>query len=115
MADCEALLAARDTLGGEPTLTWSYDTPITEWDGVTLGGTPSRVTGLDLEGEDLDGTIPAVLEALAKLEQLDLRSNMLTGPIPEELESLVNLRELRLSGNQLIGLRSGGTPGCGGP
>ena len=103
VADCEALLAARDTLGGEPTLTWSYDTPITEWDGVTLGGTPSRVTGLDLEGEDLDGTIPAVLEALAKLEQLDLRSNMLTGPIPEELESLVNLRELRLSGNQLIG------------
>ena len=103
VADCEALLAARDTLGGEPTLTWSYDTPITEWDGVTLGGTPSRVTGLDLEGEDLDGTIPAVLEALAKLEQLDLRSNMLTGPIPEELESLVNLRELRLSGNQLTG------------
>ena len=103
VADCEALLAARDTLGGEPTLTWSEDTPITEWDGVTLGGTPSRVTGLDLQGEDLDGTIPAVLKALAKLERLDLRSNMLTGPIPDELESLVNLRELRLSGNQLIG------------
>ena len=103
VADCEALLAARDTLGGESTLTWSEDTPITEWYGVTLGGTPPRVTGLDLEGEDLEGTIPAVLEALAKMEQLDLRSNMLTGPIPEGLESLVNLRELRLSGNQLIG------------
>ena len=103
VADCEALFAARDTLGGEPTLTWSEDTPITEWDGVTIGGTPLRVTGLDLQGEDLDGTIPAVLKALAKLERLDLRSNMLTGPIPEGLESLVNLRELRLSANQLIG------------
>ena len=103
VADCEALFAARDTLGGESTLTWSEDTPITEWDGVTLGGTPSRVTGLDLDGEGLDGTIPVVLKALAKLERLDLRSNMLTGPIPEGLESLVNLRELRLSGNQLIG------------
>ena len=32
--DCEALLAARDTLAGTSTLNWSPDTSITEWDGI---------------------------------------------------------------------------------
>ena len=103
VADCDALLAAGQVLETRPALNWSASTLITGWDGVTLGGTPSRVTGLDLEGQELDGTIPAELEDLTNLHRLDLSDNLLTGPIPEGLGSLSNLQELRLSRNQLSG------------
>ena len=36
MTDCEALLAARDTLAGSGTLNWSGSTAIGSWDGVTV-------------------------------------------------------------------------------
>ena len=42
--DCETLLAAKDTLRGTATLNWSTGTAIGGWEGVTTGGTPSRVT-----------------------------------------------------------------------
>ena len=38
ISDCEALLAARDTLAGTAALNWSADTPIADWNGVALGG-----------------------------------------------------------------------------
>ena len=60
VGDCEVLLAARDTLAGRATLNWSADTPITEWDGVIIKGTPERICGLHLFGEGLTGTIPAL-------------------------------------------------------
>ena len=65
VADCDALLAARDTLAGTATLNWSASTAIGEWDGVTLGGSPQRVTTLDLRERQLTGTIPAQLGSLA--------------------------------------------------
>ena len=40
VSDCEALLAARDTLARTGSLNWSADTPITKWDGITVRGTP---------------------------------------------------------------------------
>ena len=46
--DCQALLAAKDTLRGTATLNWSTGTAMSSWTGVTTGGTPARVTGLSL-------------------------------------------------------------------
>ena len=46
MRDCITLLAAKDTLRGSAALNWSVNTAITDWDGMTTGGTPSRVTRL---------------------------------------------------------------------
>ena len=46
--DCEALLAAKDSLRGTATLNWSTGTAMSSWTGVTTGGTPTRVTGLSL-------------------------------------------------------------------
>ena len=103
VADCEALLAATRVLETMPTLNWSANTLVTEWDGVTLGGTPERVTGLDLEGMELGGTISPALAVPTELERLDLRNNLLTGPIPAGLAGLINLQELHLSQNQLTG------------
>ena len=103
VSDCEALLAARDTLAGSATLDWSASTPIADWEGVTVGGMPRRVTGLRLNDRQLSGTIPPELGSLSNLQYLWLSSNQLTGEIPAELGGLSNLRRLDLSGNELSG------------
>ena len=46
VSDCEALITSRDTLAGDATLNWSADLPVEEWEGITVEGTPKRVTGL---------------------------------------------------------------------
>ena len=103
MLDCTALLTAKETLAGTATLDWSVDTAITDWEGVTVAGTPRRVTKVLLSDESLSGTIPPELGDLSELTHLDLSSNALTGEIPRELGRLSNLQEIRLSGNSLTG------------
>ena len=103
MADCETLLAARDTLAGTATLNWSADTPIADWSGVVLGGMSERVTELRLGGLGLNGRIPTELGSLTNLQYLNLSDNQLTGGIPTELGDLVNLQSLYLGGNRLTG------------
>ena len=101
--DCEVLLDNKDTLAGTASLDWAADSAITSWEGVTTGGTPSRVTELDLPSKSLTGSIPAELGTLFELTTLDLSGNSLTGEIPAELGLLENLVELSLSGNTLTG------------
>ena len=103
VADCEALLRSRDRLAGDASLNWSEDTPITEWDGVRLGGTPQRVTRLYLVQKSLGGTIPADLGSLSRLTGLYLHHNELTGPIPSQLGDLSSLVHLTLHRNRLVG------------
>ena len=103
MRDCIHLLTAKDTLGGAAVLNWSLDTPITSWDGVTMEGTPQRITGLLLPNKSLTGRIPFDLWRLSGLTRLDLSRNALTGEIPRGFAQLSNLQEIRLSGNALTG------------
>ena len=103
VADCAALMAARDTLAGTATLNWAAETPIAEWDGVIVEGTPPRVTELSLSRRRLTGEIPVELGDLSNLEWLVLSSNQLTGEIPTELGNLSNLEQLWLGSNQLMG------------
>ncbi len=104
VADCDTLLAARDTLAGDGLLNWSAGLDIGGWDGVTEGTSGDgtrRVTEIELSGRSLSGQIPASLGDLVGLETLDLSNNDLTGSIPVELSTLPNLEALYLSGNQL--------------
>ena len=103
VADCEALLAVEDFLQGSDTLNWSVDLSMRDWQGVTLGGTPERVTGLDRSGEELSGPIPSSLDRLTGLQTLDLSDNELTGPIPSRIGNLTSLQTLDLGGNGLTG------------
>ncbi len=103
VADCNALLEARDPLRGTGTLNWSENTSISSWDGVTITGTPQRVTNLRLWNESLNGTIPAGLSRLTGLKALYLAYNQLTGTIPEELGAMTGLTHLGLMNNQLTG------------
>ena len=101
--DCDALLEAKDVLAVTGSLNWDVDTSITRWDGVTVGGTPQRVTELVLFQHVLGGSIPAVLGELTGLERLELSANGLTGEIPWQLGDLANLRTLHLPSNGLTG------------
>ena len=103
VAECDMLMAARDTLAGSGTLNWSQGTPIADWDGVTVEGTPPRVVSLDLRERGLTGQIPATLGRLSSLTYLNLRSNQLTGTIPVQLGNLANLERLSLTRNELTG------------
>ena len=103
MQDCTALLAARDALAGPGRLNWDGTRALTSWTGVTVGGTPQRVTGLRLGAQGLTGPLPAALGELTHLTALDLRGNALTGDVPEALGTLTRLTELHLSGTRLTG------------
>ena len=100
--DCTVLLAVQGALAGEAELNWNLTRPITQWAGVTLGGMPTRVTGLSLS-RGLTGRIPPEVGELDGLINLNLAVNRLTGPIPPELGRLVALRALSLDRNALTG------------
>ena len=107
VADCSALLEARDALRGAAELNWSAELGLSEWTGVTVGtvGGVQRVTVLNLERQGLDGVIPAALDRLSGLRELRLsRSNRLTGAIPPSLGWLSDLWLLHLARNQLSGV-----------
>ena len=101
VADCETLLALRDTLAGGATLNWNASLPIQRWTGVFR--VSGRVGYVLLEGKQLRGTLPATLGDLEGLRYLDLRNNFLTGSIPSELGDLPRLVGLRLASNRLTG------------
>ena len=101
--DCGTLLAAKDTLRGTANLDWSASTLVTDWEGITARGTPSRITKIEVAGESLSGTIPVEISLLSELTHLNLSNNSLTGDILMELSRLYNLELLKLSGNSLTG------------
>ncbi len=73
VSDCETLLASRDTLAGTATLNWAEDTPITEWNRVSVYRELQRVGQLHLAERGLTGEIPKELGRLTSLEWLSLR------------------------------------------
>ena len=99
VADCDALLAMRDAVAGTATLNWSAGTPMSSWDGVTVAGTPQRVTQLSLASSSLTGELPRGLGDLTGLTQLRLNDNQLTGHVPGALATLTGLTHLYLAGN----------------
>ena len=104
-ADRAALVVLYNATGGANwtnKTNWMTNTPIGQWYGVTTDAS-GRVTNLDLNDNQLSGTIPTQLGNLANLEGLHLTRNQLTGTIPAELGGLTSLEILALGGNQLTG------------
>ncbi|MDE2963436.1 MAG: hypothetical protein OXU26_05965, partial [Acidobacteriota bacterium] len=103
-AEREALVAvynATDGANWSNNRNWLSDEPLEEWHGVTVQD--GRVTSLDLNDNQLTGSIPAELGNLVNLRFLVLDYNQLTGAIPAELGDLANLQNLWLANNQLTG------------
>ena len=103
VGDCVVLLRAKDKLRGGGALNWAVDVSMSRWDGVTLAGSPLRVTRLALTERGLNGTIPNQLSQLSDLTYLDLEGNGLSGKIPRQLSKLSKLESLVLSDNKLSG------------
>ena len=129
VADCEALVAARDTLAGGATLRWG-EGPVSAWEGVTVEGSPPRVRELDLRGYTLTGrdssgarpafgataagpepqpaglAHPAMHRGVSRISAtLSLESNLVGREHSSRRSArLTELRELFLARNRLIGV-----------
>ena len=101
LGDRVQLLRLRDTLAGTGTLDWDGDTPMATWSGVSIGGTPQRVTKLQLANRGLDGELSGLLGNLTGLKELRLGGNALTGTIPSKFSRLTRLTHAYLGGNAL--------------
>ena len=103
--DRPALVALYNSTGG-PTnwrnnTNWLSNRPLDEWYGVATD--PSgRVTSLNLQGNQLSGTLPTELGNLRNLTSLRL-SGAITGSIPSELGNLSNLTYLLILSTELTG------------
>ena len=114
VSECEVLLGLKNRLVGTGSLNWSPSTLINSWDGITVGGSPARVTRLELRvrgSTRVTGQLPAALGELANLEVLaiygastdDGEPISLTGSIPAELGNLTKLSELTLHQHEISG------------
>ena len=101
--DCVTLLHTRFWVDVDRSLDWKTDTPIHEWEGVTIDGSTAAVVGLELPDRGLRGTIPPELSNLSSLRLLNLRHNDLTGNIPPDVGNLVDLEVLNLADNFIDG------------
>ncbi len=81
---------------------WLTDAPVEEWHGVTVG-LFGQVVILNLNNNNLGGSIPMDVGQLWTLEELNLGSNRLSGEIPATIGKLEYLGKLNLSDNQLSG------------
>jgi hypothetical protein len=72
------------------------------WYGVTCNAGGTTVTGIDLNNNNLTGSLPGNLNSLTNLANFRVNNNQLTGPIPA-LTGLTNLFQFFANDNQLTG------------
>lgn len=103
-ADKQALLEFLATVPHGRKVSWSSNTSVCSWVGITCGPDPSRVTAIRLPGSGLRGQIPPnTLGKLDALAILSLRSNRLSGALPSDIFSIPSIRIINLQRNNLSG------------
>lgn len=80
----------------------SPDMSVCEWGGIICDGN-SRVFEIDLDSQNLYGTIPNSIGTVKNLRTLRLGMNALKGTIPASIANLTTLTELTLSYGQYEG------------
>lgn len=76
--------------------------PVSTWFGVYVSA--GRVQQLNLDMNNLKGTLPSSLGKLTKLISFQMSDNQLTGSIPSSIGNLANLIGFSLYNNQLTAL-----------
>ncbi|XP_045829479.1 probable LRR receptor-like serine/threonine-protein kinase At3g47570 isoform X1 [Trifolium pratense] len=106
VTDKHALLSLKVKLtNGEPDYlpSWNESLHFCEWEGVTCGRRHMRVFVLQLENQNLGGTLEPALGNLTFLKKLKLSNINLHGEIPREVGRLKRLQVLDLSKNKFHG------------
>ncbi|MED6153167.1 hypothetical protein PIB30_098989, partial [Stylosanthes scabra] len=101
-----ALLALKGKLtNGDPDAlpSWNESLHFCEWEGVTCSRHHMRVSALQLQNQDLGGTLSPSLGNLTFLVELNLTDLNLYGDIPREVVRLKRLQILSLMQNNIIG------------
>jgi Leucine-rich repeat (LRR) protein len=80
---------------------WLTSAPLDTWSGVTVRY--GRVTALQFQYNNLQGTIPSSLGNLSDLTSLQAIHNQLSGSLPSSLGNLSKLGSILLVNNQLSG------------
>ncbi|QCE10113.1 LRR receptor-like serine/threonine-protein kinase EFR [Vigna unguiculata] len=93
-------------------LSWNTSTHFCNWHGITCNITLQRVTGLNLHGYKLKGSISPYVGNLSHLRIFDLGNNSFHGKIPPELGRLSQLRLLSVGKNSLEGKIPTNLTGC---
>ncbi|KAJ3107387.1 hypothetical protein HDU97_004269 [Phlyctochytrium planicorne] len=65
--------------------------------------TLTKLTAIDVRGNQLNGSIPDALSNLKTLKFLDLSYNELTGTIPKSFEEMPDVQYFNVAGNKLYG------------
>ncbi|KAL0889466.1 hypothetical protein Bca101_013449 [Brassica carinata] len=99
----DALISIAESFGYPLKLakSWRGNDPCNSWLGITCSG--SNVTAVNLERQELTGTISPSFAKLTSLETIFLSNNSLSGSIPTELTTLPKLRTLDVSHNNING------------
>lgn len=103
--DYDALLALYNSTNGpgwNNNSGWGTGCNVCNWHGVTCNGN-GRVIFLDLNSNNLTGTIPTDIGNVTYLEELNLGGNNITGSLPSQLTNLTFLKRLYLGHNNLSG------------
>lgn len=85
---------------------WNSKESICTWFGVQCISTSSNqtsVSSLNLELNNLMGSVPQSIGNLTNLNQILFSENILSGSIPKSIGNLINLKELHLDYNSLSG------------
>ncbi|XP_042505242.1 receptor-like kinase TMK3 [Macadamia integrifolia] len=85
---------------GKLASSWDGNNPCASWLGITCDSS-SKVSVINLQRDNLNGTLSPSVAKLDSLLTINLGANNLTGSIPSSWTDLKNLRSLDVSGNNL--------------
>ncbi|XP_022876865.1 receptor-like protein kinase [Olea europaea var. sylvestris] len=125
--DHYALLSIKSQITFDPNKilgkNWSQGISFCSWIGITCGkryqgvrglnlanmgrgdeiGNLSQLQELEMQGNELNGPVPASLGFLGNLQKLNLSENRLYGEVPNSIFNLSSLTEISLRGSSLSG------------
>ncbi|WP_420635129.1 leucine-rich repeat domain-containing protein [Candidatus Palauibacter sp.] len=99
------LMTLYDAMGGDSwtdSENWGTDAPLEDWYGIAVDS-EGRVTQINLNRNNLSGTVPPEIRSFPHLRLLRLDYNRLEGEIPPEIGELTELRRTDMDGNEFKG------------
>lgn len=102
--DCEALVALYNNTEGAnwtDNTDWLVTNTPCDWYGISCAWHGAWTINLDYN--NLSGTIPAELGNITMLASLTIEGNSLSGPLPPELGNFTDVYNIDISDNQLTG------------